>query len=284
MLRTRTNDTVEILDASKYFKEASVPGLYIFDGISVDDLFKHNIIYFSKQFVKDGRPIIGAGTYFYLQSGVSKSYINIVNNDAVTRIYIAFSNNFSIVTTRLVTDGRYEDLVKSIPTDVRLVEDEGKLQLQLEHDSEVLSIDEGVNDVLNNIFCSYVDITRTGATFKETNNKLLFGEEEDLMQITDISTLNTLFDENIFSPAGGKFVMLVASKIEYEHYAIAKLCAMHYEQTGTSIKVKAIQEISDKMFFTTANNLYYIKHRIVTDSDTTLKTVSNIPYGLVSLS
>lgn len=42
--------------------------------------------------------------------------------------------------SELVSQEQYEDLVRVIPTDVHVVEDEGAWQIQLEHDSNILSI------------------------------------------------------------------------------------------------------------------------------------------------
>lgn len=39
-----------------------------------------------------------------------------------------------------VTEEQFEELVKVTPTDVNIVEDQGVWQIQLKHDSEVLSI------------------------------------------------------------------------------------------------------------------------------------------------
>lgn len=51
-----------------------------------------------------------------------------------------------------VTEEQFEELVRATPTDCRLVYNQGKPQLQLEHDSNVLSIDTDFGDVLKNAF------------------------------------------------------------------------------------------------------------------------------------
>lgn len=40
----------------------------------------------------------------------------------------------------IVSQEQYEELVKVVPTDVHIVQDQGKWQIQLEHDGIVLSI------------------------------------------------------------------------------------------------------------------------------------------------
>ena len=48
-----------------------------------------------------------------------------------------------------VSEEQFEDLVRATPTDCRLVEDQGQLQLQLEHDGNVLGIDTDFGDTMS---------------------------------------------------------------------------------------------------------------------------------------
>lgn len=64
---------------------------------------------------------------------------------------IAFlQTNATLLTTihTYVEVGAYEELVKVIPTDVSIIEDEGKLELMLEHDGEVLAVNDTPNQFL----------------------------------------------------------------------------------------------------------------------------------------
>lgn len=50
-----------------------------------------------------------------------------------------------------VTEEQFEDLVRATPTDIRAVVDQGQIQLQLEHDGNVLSIDENLAPIIQGI-------------------------------------------------------------------------------------------------------------------------------------
>lgn len=139
MLRTRTNDEVEILKLDSYVEDYTfeIDKTYSFKGIQGIDIVKYNIIllgnlYFYKSY-KDDVGYVGFA-YDALSDGAYR--LEVYDNS----IYLSFANFLN------------EDVIEAIPTDVRLIEDQGKLQLQLEHDTQVLSIDEDVNDLLGNKF------------------------------------------------------------------------------------------------------------------------------------
>lgn len=48
-----------------------------------------------------------------------------------------------------VTEEQFEELVRATPTDVRAVVDQGQIQLQMEHDGNVLSIDDQFGKTIN---------------------------------------------------------------------------------------------------------------------------------------
>lgn len=54
----------------------------------------------------------------------------------------------SRATNQVITSYMYEELVRSTPTDVSIIEDQGKLELMLEHDGNVLAVNDTPNRYL----------------------------------------------------------------------------------------------------------------------------------------
>lgn len=135
----------EELGNIEYYESRDDGTIYRLIGITWDEILKHDVVGFIgyiclKNYITD----VVYSCIPYDELGVSTFGQYVIPNDESEYV---FYKNVSFV------DGtQYEDLVKATPTDVHLVEDQGKLQLQLEHDSEVLSIDEGVNDILGRNF------------------------------------------------------------------------------------------------------------------------------------
>ena len=70
-----------------------------------------------------------------------------INSDNIKKIYDIITNlDYSNFTSK----DEFEELVRETPTIARLVENVGKLQLQLEHDSNVLDIDTDFGHTLLN--------------------------------------------------------------------------------------------------------------------------------------
>ena len=71
--------------------------------------------------------------------------------EAVESSINRIDETLNTVVTDYVSKDNFEELVRETPTDVRVVKDQNKWQLQLEHDSNVLSIDEGLQTALDSV-------------------------------------------------------------------------------------------------------------------------------------
>lgn len=81
--------------------------------------------------------------------------INDKNKDNILEAVETSINRIDEILSTIVNDyvskDNFEELVRETPTDVRVVKDQNKWQLQLEHDSNVLSIDEGLQTALDSV-------------------------------------------------------------------------------------------------------------------------------------
>ena len=143
MLRTRTNDTLDVVKVDHSNLASFNYSTYKPTLIKVENIVDPDIGVF-------GQTLLFTPTALYTNSGKVNGYYTIFNG-TILQLYRRGATTV-IQRYNTVNEHTFEDLVKSTPTDVRLVEDQGKLQLQLEHDSEVLSIDKGVNDLLGTKF------------------------------------------------------------------------------------------------------------------------------------
>lgn len=180
MLRTRTNDEVEILKlvtGEDLFVVEDENGYYhlkiknhSFKEIENYDILKIDNSYYYKMYVNDTNVVYRSND----ETGWTQS-IELAINDDNELIF----NNYEFTP---VQDWQFYELVEVTPTDVRLIEDQGKLQLQLEHDSQVLSIDEDVNNLLG---------SKVGYSFNQENTYQ--GE----ISFSDGSSRITLFFERL---------------------------------------------------------------------------------------
>ena len=96
--------------------------------------------------------IIGTNdlTYYSL---ASHKWANIDFDDGLLEIIRIIDDGngkyvFDHVSGQIVTSYLYEELVRATPTDVSIIEDQGKLELMLEHDGNVLAINDTPNQFL----------------------------------------------------------------------------------------------------------------------------------------
>lgn len=145
MLRTRTNDTLDVVKVDYSNLASFIYSSYKPTLIKVENIVDRDIGVF-------GQTLLFTPTALYTSNGKVNEYYTIFNG-TILQLYRRGATTV-IQRYNKVNERTFEELVKSTPTDVRLVkdEDESKLQLQLKHDSEVLSIDEGVNDLLGEKF------------------------------------------------------------------------------------------------------------------------------------
>lgn len=128
---------------TRFNDEVRIPQLYVggtYDAESCNKYQDNDLIY-----VYCDKYDVSVLCYYEKTTG---KYYGILNN-------IVFGFDFDehgklIIETdeTLTTDNDFEKLVNEVPTDVKLVEDETKLQLQLLHDTKVLSINESFNQVI----------------------------------------------------------------------------------------------------------------------------------------
>lgn len=117
--------------------------------------------------------------------------INDKNKDNILEAVENSINRIDATLQTIVSDyvskDSFEELVRATPTDVRVVKDQDKWQLQLEHDSNVLSIDEGLQTALNSVGSTplYIHELPLDFTINDTNAVLIYKV---------ISTRNTEFD------------------------------------------------------------------------------------------
>lgn len=150
MLRTRTNDEVLVLKLvigeDVIFDEHEYYGsVYRVKNHSYNDIHNYDIIKIEETF------------YYKKYSGDYNTLYQTMDETGLLESLELMNEGEGVVffilhIISLVNVSYVDDLVRVTPTDVRLIEDQNKLQLQLEHDTQVLSIDEGVNDLLGSKF------------------------------------------------------------------------------------------------------------------------------------
>ena len=91
-------------------------------------------------------------------------------------------------------ENTFEDLVRVTPTDVRVVKDQDKWQLQLEHDNNVLSIDEGLQIALDsvklfkhNLRLTIIEESETKPPF--TNDLIVYSKSSEPLTLNNIIDL-----------------------------------------------------------------------------------------------
>lgn len=107
-----------------------------------------------------------------------------------------------------VTEEQFEELVKVTPTDVNVVQDQGKWQIQLEHDSNVLSITdlEPFNEGLIR-FKKYKFVIKSGSTwtYDGESYELYSDQEIPFLSTRNIDDSSLVYD---FSDAYGGTVII----------------------------------------------------------------------------
>ena len=177
--------------------------------------------------------------YFYAQ-GVGPSsnplyfIYKIVSNIIANQGYQAYyyidtqdtSNYVSGYSMKSINLNNISEFDAAIPTDCRLVEDQGKLQLQMEHDSQVLSIDTDFDATLRSNLIK--TITNTG-TFTSGDVNTRYNN------VGTIKNSETLIGFSIYVNAGpAQFVVTIPIIYQQLMYQLS-LPRVFYNTTATSM-------------------------------------------------
>ena len=128
----------EVYHKYGYTKDLLIKMSY-YDKILVIDKYGNHLLFNKKRTeIENGEPYIVA--YSLLEGRESNIlYLNLDEGD---------NYNISISYFHLTDGHTHENLVRETPTDVSIIEDQGKLELMLEHDGNVLAINDTPNQFL----------------------------------------------------------------------------------------------------------------------------------------
>lgn len=149
-------------------------------------------------------------------------------------------------------ENTFEDLVRATPTDVRVVKNQDKWQLQLEHDSNVLSIDDGLQTALNeNKLYKHQLALVVGNRVNDDNNAnieilVLSTSPYSFTTPDELVDASIIFVEKTFTYDDELYTALVFTYDGSSNYNTLLLYYTPYDLRVSDVKVKEI--ISDEVY------------------------------------